>query len=481
MHRRCKNPPYFFTLTYYFLLKPKGGSHGTVKHRAFERVKTICITLLTVSMLVLAVIYIGGARFSADGTAIKTASLPEGAVVLGEDPPQALPIYQKELLPVSFAGIRYGSAGGGAYGSEQAAAALLEFAAEPMHLCLSQGAALTAVSAADYATAATGNFICLNFLSALPYQMLYALTGEGTAAAGSDTAISADRVLLSFTASGKTTLYLSDGISFYAADSGITVKPSELAAMANDSRLADFSVTENGIALSAAAPYAPKISLSTASLDAAQYAEVLTLLGYNPEAGISAASVAEDDFTGTAVAPHGTVRASGYALTYTAARDSGIAISNFLDIAKSELDIDMYDILQASISLAEQLRAIAPAALGGEGKMFLRGFYREEDVFTVVLGLYTDGIEICGGTYPYFAEIQVQNGMFVSVHFLFAALTKNSYSGALFPSLWQYNYAANSAAVDTLRLYYRAEELPAENLDPSWYFTGEKAEEVVTE
>lgn len=453
-----------------------------VKHRALERIKTILITLLTVSMLVLAVIYIGGARFSAGSTAIKTAPLPEGAVALGEDAPTTLPIYQKGLLPVSFAGIRYGGEGGGAYGTEQAATALLEFAAEPIHLCLSQGSALTSVSAADYAAAAEGNFICLNFLSALPYQMLYALTGEGTTAAGSDTAISADRVLLSFTASGKTTVYLSDGTSFYAADSGITVKPSELAAMANDSRLADFSVTENGIALSTAAPYAPKISLDAASLDATQYAEVLTLLGYKPEAGISAASVSDDDFTGTAVAPHGTVRASSHGLTYTAARDSGIAISDFLDIAKSELDIDMYDILQASISLAEQLRAIAPATLGGEGKLFLRGFYREEDnTFTVLLGLYTDGIEIRGDTYPYFAKIEVQNGMFVSLHFRFAVLTKNSYSGALFPSLWQYNYAAKNASVRTLRLCYRTEELPAENLDPSWYFTGEKAEEVVTE
>lgn len=452
-----------------------------VKHRVLERIKTILITLLTLSMLVLAVIYIGGARFSADSTAINTASLPEGAVVLGEDAPTTLPIYQKELLPVSFAGIRYGSAGGGAYGTEQAAAALLEFAAEPIHLCLSQGAAITSVSAADYAAAAEGNFICLNFLSALPYQMLYALTGEGTAAAGSDTAISADRVLLSFTASGKTTLYLSDGSSFYAADGGITVKPSELAAMANDSRLADFSVTENGIALSPAAPSAPKVSLSAASLDAAQYAEVLTLLGYKPEAGISAISDADDAFTGTAVAPHGTVRTSSYGLTYTAARDSGIAISDFLDIAKSELDIDMYDILQASISLAEQLCAIAPEALGGEGKLFLRGFYREEDTFTVLLGLHTDGIEISGSSYPYFAKIKVQNGMFVNLHFRFASLTNNSYSGVLFPSLWQYSYAANSASIDTLRLCYRADELPAENLDASWYFTGEKAEEVVAE
>lgn len=448
-----------------------------VKHSVPERIKTILITLLTLSMLVLAVIYIGGARFSAGSTAIKAADLPEGTVPLGQDAPTKQPIYAKELLPVSYAGIRYGSDGGGAYGTEQAAMALLDFAAEPIHACLSHGAAITAVTAADYAAAAKENFICLNFLSPLPYQMLYALTGEMSAAAGSDTAISADRVLLSFTASGKATLYLSDGTSFYAADAGITVKPSELAAMAHDSRLTDFSVTENGIAVSAASPHASKLSLSAASLDAVQYAEVLTLLGYKSEAGISA--VSDDAFTGTAVAPHGTMHTEPGILTYTAARDSGIAISDFLDTAKSELDIDMYDILTASIALAEQLRAITPEALGGEGKLYLEGFYREDDTFTVLLGLYTDGIRIGGNAYPYFAKLTVQNGMFKGMDLRFVSLTKNSYTGTLFPSLWQYNYAVKSAAVNTLHLCYRAEELPAESLDASWYFTGEKAQEVV--
>ncbi len=445
-------------------------------HNARERIKTILITLLTLSMLILAVIYIGGARFSSGSTALKTGSLPNDAVALGENAPQTLPIYTKELLPVSFASIRYGDAGGGAYGTEQAAWALFDFAADAIHRSLSQGASLTPVTAADYSAVTEGNFICLNFFAKLPYQMLYALTGEGTAAAGSDTAISADRLLLSFTANGKTVLYLSDGATYYAADGGITVKPSELAAMANDSRLADCTVTENGIALSSAAPHAPRISLAAASLDAAQYAEVLTLLGYKPEAGVSAASASDDVFTATVVAPHGTVRTGSRELTYTAARDSGIAISDFLDTAKSELDIDMYDILKACVSLAEQLRAIAPEALGGEGKIFLRGFYREDDTFTVLLGLYTGGVEIGGDAYPYFAKLQVQNGMFVSLHFRFAALTKSSYSGALFPSLWQYNYAAKNASVDMLHLCCRADTLPAENLEPSWYFTGEKAE-----
>lgn len=437
----------------------------------FKHLKTILIILLTLSMLLLAGIYIGGAQFSAGNTAIKTADLPEGAVPLGQDAPKKLPIYEKDLLPISFAGIRYGEQGGGAYGTEQAAKALFDFAAETIHACLSQGASITAVTAEQYAAATKGNCISLHFLSSLPYQMLYALTGEIAAAAGSETAISADRVLLSFTASGKTTLYLSNGSSFYAADGGITVKISELAAMAHDSRLRDFTLTESGIALSADSPAAPKVSIAPASLDAAQYANILSLLGYNPETGIAAVAATDGDFSGTAVAPHGTVRVDSAGLFYTAARDSGITISDFLDTAKSELDIGMYDILYASVSLVEQLRAIAPQVFGGEGEPYLAGFYRQDDIFTVVFGLCATDIEISGDAYPYFAKLTVQGGIFKSMDFRFANVRQNSYTGSLFPSAWPYTYAARSASLCTLRLYYRADALSDAWIDAAWYFT----------
>ncbi|MBQ5390415.1 MAG: hypothetical protein IIU58_05860, partial [Clostridia bacterium] len=359
-----------------------------VKITLFERVKTILITCLTLTMLLLAGIYIGGAQFSGGSTAIRTADLPSGAVALGKDAPNHLPIYQKELLPVSFAGIRYGGEGGGTYGTEQAASALFDFAAAPIHASLGKGASLTEISADDYAAAFQGNFIFLDLLSPLPYQMLYALTGEYVAPAGSDTAINADRLLLVCADNEKILLYLSDGKRFYAANGNVSLKHAELSAMANDSRLFDFSVTPSGIAICAGSPHAAELTLLASAPDAAQYAGILTLLGYNPDAGI--ATVA-DSVSIQAVAPHGTLHISDTALTYTAARDSGIPISDFLEIAKSELDIDMYDILQASVSLAEQLRAIAPLAFGGEGKLHLRGFYREDDTFTVELGLYTAG------------------------------------------------------------------------------------------
>ena len=301
--------------------------------------------------------------------------------------------------------------------------------------------------------------------------MLYALTGEYVAPAGSDTAINADRLLLVCADNEKILLYLSDGKRFYAANGNVSLKHAELSAMANDSRLFDFSVTPSGIAICAGSPHAAELTLLASAPDAAQYAGILTLLGYNPDAGI--ATVA-DSVSIQAVAPHGTLHISDTALTYTAAHDSGIPISDFLEIAKSELDIDMYDILQASVSLAEQLRAIAPLAFGGEGKLHLRGFYREDDTFTVELGLYTAGIAIHGDAYPYFARLTVQGGTLIGLDVRFLQLTRNAYIGTLFPSNWQYDHAAKSAELDTLRLTYRVQMLPAKSVVASWLFTGTK-------
>ncbi len=449
---------------------------------ASERIKTILITILTLSMLLLAGIYIGGAQFLSGGnSAIRASSLPSGTVPLGEDALLHQPVYEKNLLPVAFAGIRYGGEGGGAYGTEQAAQTLFTFAAEPIHLSLAKGATLAPVSAKVYTDAASGNFLCLNLLSALPYQMLYALTGEFSAPAGSSVAISADRLLLSFAEDGRVTLYLSDGHAFYQATGDAFVKPSELAAMAHDSRLADFSMTENGTLLSAASPRAPKLFLQTATLSEAQYASVLPLFGYKAEASLSPLTAdTSEGFTGTAVAPHGTLHTSGEGLLYTAARDSGIPLSDFLDTAKNELDIDMYDILLACVSLAEQLREIAPEAFGGKGSLYLSGFYRAEDLFTVQIGLCSDSIAVRGDAYPYFAKLTVQGGMFKSIDVRSLALTKNTFSGVLFPSLWQYRYAAENASVDTLRLLYRADALSDAACTASWYFTGTVQDTEVT-
>lgn len=445
-----------------------------IKLPLWQRVKTLLIVVLTLTMLLLAGIYIGGAHFAGGSAAIRTTALPIGTVAPGTDAALRLPVYKKGLLPLSAAAIRIGDAGGGAYGNEPAAGTLLSFAAEHIHTLLGQGASLTEVTANDFAAAKSGDHIGLNLLCALPYQMLYALTGEYTAPAGSTSAITADRLLLAFPKDGAAVLYLSDGAIFYKSETEISVKPAELSTLAHDSRLADFSMAENGILLSSAAPRAPRITLKRSTVTAAEYGAILPLFGYDPAAAVAPLS-AESRF-GTAVAPHGSLAVTEDGVLYTAARDSGIPISDFLDTAKSTLDIGIYDILLASVSLAESLREIAPSAFAEGGSLYLAGFFFAEDTYTVRLGLSADTIPVLGDAYPYFAEFSVQGGMLKRADVLFSALTQNSYTGMLFSSLWQYRYAAETARVDTLKLCYHISEWQNGWVDASWYFTGQKQE-----
>ena len=449
-----------------------------IKIPASERFKTILISLLTLSMLLLAGIYISGAQLAGGTAALGTKDLPDGAVALGQAATALSPLHEKNLLPVSFAAIRYGGEGGGTYGTEQAADTLFAFAADPIHALLSKEATLEKSSIGEYERALQGNYICIHLYGALPYQILYALTGEATAAAGSDTAINASRLLLSLADNGDASLYLADGEAVYAARGAVSLKSTELAALANDSRLSDCSILANGIALSAGSPHAAELSLAATTPDPGQYPAILSLLGYNPEAGIAGA---DEALWVQAVAPHGTLQISGTAMTYTAAKDSGIPISDFLDTPKSELDIDMYDFLAASVALAEQLRATAPDAFGGEGSLCVREFYRTEDGFAVELGLYTDSIILSGDAYPYFARLTARGGKWIAADIRFLHLTKNAYTGMLFPSDWQYQHAAKSAELSSLRLTYRVQRLPDTSVIATWLYTGTAKEAEVTE
>lgn len=448
------------------------------KRSAFERFKTILIVLLTLSMLLLAGIYIGGAQFSSGTIALKSQPLPEGTVKPGQDAPLRLPVYEKGLLPLSFAAIRYNGEGGGAYGTEQAAEALYAFAASAIHQSLAKDSTLSPATKELYTDATKGDCIYLHLLAPLPYQMLYALTGEATAVAGSDQAINADRLLLSFDESGKAILYLTDGTNYYMANGDVTFKVFELAAMANDSRLENFSF-KNAVAVSSASPRAPLLTLQSATVDTIQYNTILSLLGYDTDIGIAAA--ADAAIPADTIAPHGTVRLTDTSISYIAARDSGISLSDFLTTAKSELDMDMYDVLSASVALCEQIRTIAPKAFGGESTLFLRSFCREDDTFSITFGICQNSIEISGDAYPYFAKLTVQGGFFKSLDIRFLHLSRSAYTGMIFPSVWVYNYASKNASVSSLRLHYPVNTLPTVGLDPNWYFTGDTFEAEVSE
>lgn len=441
-----------------------------IKRSFAAKLRNLLITLLTLSMLLLAVLYIGGAQFAQGSAALRTDGLPEGAFPVGQNAPATEAVYEKGLLQAAFAGIRFAGVGGGAYGNEQAASALLEFAAEPIHLCLSAPAKLTETTEAEFSAAANNNFLYLDLPATLPYQMLYALTGEYTAAASSSAAVSADRLLLSFAEANKVTLYLSDGRKYYSSASSYAYKATEVAALANDSRLADFTLYAGGVPACVASPQAASLSLSANSeISEPQLEALLSLLGFKPAAPA-------DNATVTIVDPHGTLRLTGTRLVFSASRDGGIPVSDMLDTAKDTLDIGIYDILVGSVSLAEQLRAAIPDICGGDLSIYLSGFSHAEDTFTIVFGLANGGIPVGGSAYPYFMKLTVQNGRFRSIEARFLTVVKSSYTGTLFPSSWHYTHAEKSASLDTLRLHYRADFLPAEDLDAAWYYTGSEKE-----
>lgn len=445
-----------------------------IRQKPIEKLKNILIVLLTLSMLVLASVYIGGSQFTNGRAAISAGDMPSEAAKAGTAKDNITPIYEKDLLAVSYAGIRYGKKGGGAYGNEAAAAALADFAIEHIHTMLASDSRLLSLTKDEIASLTGENYIYLSLACALPYQVIYALSGEYEGPAQSSDAVSADRVLITFDIDGMAKLYISDGEKFYTATKQSSVPLSEIATLAGDSRLADFTLTDNCTAISNASPNAPRISiLSDVTLDSVQQSDILSCLGYNPETVPSTLSL---DTAVSTVSPLGTLEINGNAISYTAASDNGISLRSFLPAAKSAADLGLYDILFASVNLAESIREIAPQKLGGTLSVHLDGIYQSGGVYTVVLGLSESGIGICGKDFPYFAKFTVREGRFESIDIRFSEIQKSGYMSILFPAGWNYDHAVKDAVVKSFKLIYNTDTLPAENLIPEWHYTvGEEA------
>lgn len=437
----------------------------SVKMSFAARLRNFLIGLLTLSMLLLAGVYIGGAQFFSDSAALRTESLPSGTAPVGTQAPATETLSQKELLPIAFGAIRYGENGGGAYGGNAAASALFTFATEYVHACLGTGVTPEACTGADFSAAMANDYLFFDLLSPLPYQILYALTGDYAAPAHSNEAIHADRLLLTFPAADRATLYLSDGASFYRFSLHTEVKTTELQTLANDSRLSPFSLAANGVPKCEGAPSAGTLTLSTEAVASeAEYNGIFTLFGFR-------VAGAKEGTVQTVVDPHGTLRLTGTRLIFTASQDGGIAVSDMLGTAKDTLDIDLYDILEASVTLLERTRATLPESTGGPLSSYLAGFSREEDIYTVTFGLHTDGIAVRGNAFPCFAKMTVQGGRFRTVEIRFLRAEQNGYTGTLFPSVWHYTHAEKTARPNTLRLYYTLIGLSEENVEASWYYT----------
>ncbi len=438
-----------------------------IKQKPLETVKNIIISILTLSMLLLSVAYIGGSQFFKRKAAIVSEDMPTGSAKVGNALTSASDIYKKNLLCVSYAAIRYGEKGGGAHGGEAAAKALFDFALEHIHSMLSSSSTLIEASSSNAVT--DKNYIYISLASSLPYQVIYTLSGEYIGAAQSDLPIDADKLILTFDANGEATLYLSNGISTYTSSATSSISLPEAAALSGDSRLSDFFLTENLIAVSKSQSSASRLTLSAdAALTKEQRDAILSCLGYNPESIKSTA--AENEYFST-VSPLGTLDISSTAICYTAASDNGIPLSKFMPQSKDAASIGFYDILIASVNLVETIKDTAPQNLGGSLSLYLHGIYRESDIYTVVLGLFDGSASIMGEAYPYFAKLTVRDGMLWGLDMRFLKAQRSGYMSTLFPAEWNYLHAITKAPLLSFKLVYDLPSLPMEEIIPEWHYT----------
>ncbi len=442
--------------------------------RTIEYAKTGAILLLTVTMLLFAALYIGGAQFAA-GTAADTAiPLSGGAVPAGKEYTSVPALFERGLLFAEFAAVSDGAGSAGAFGFEPAAQAVYSFALQAVHDSLASGAEITEITEAEFCAAAAGRHVYLQFPSALPYQILYALTGEAVSAAKAD-AFTVERLFLRVSEDGKAILYTSGRGQYRCADAGAWVSLVELGLLAADDRLAPVEFTASGIALCEKSPAVYPVSLTRGGafgMDNAAYRAILYLLGYNPDRASAAYSF---ETVRTIVEPHGTFSLSDTMLVYSAAKDSGISIADFLSAAKSELDVGLYDALEAAAQMAERLREIAPQAFGGAAGYFVKDVYRDGDAYTVIFGYELNSIEITGAALPYFAKITVQNGRFKRIEARGLLCTQGSYRNTLFPSGWCYRYAADETDIEAIRLIYPAVKESVDERNASWYIRESEA------
>ncbi len=437
----------------------------TYRRSPMRNILTATVVVLTAVMLFLAAFYVGVTQFSRGGSAISLDKMPSGNVSVGSSYTESTPLYEKGLLPISYAAIVFGGRGGGVHGSGDAAKAILDFGSEPIHTSLSSGAVFSEIDENEFLAASYGDYLFLDFLSPLPYQIIYAMTGEYTAAARSEVAINIDRVILSFPKNDSATLFFSDGEHFYTSDKLSGISHFEALALAGDSRLDAFTLNACGVPTSTATPMLSQLSaFIPASLSNDEIESLFTLFGYDE----SRPHLTE------AVAPHGTMQITDVGLIFGGATEGGIHVSDFLPSPKNSLDITMYDILLGGVSLTESITRSAGGLLSG-ATPFLKGFYRDADVYTVVFGVAVDSVEISGETYPFFAKITVSGGRFTDVAINFLSVERVGHPLPVFHSQWQYAHAKESANPITLRLGYNLSLLPTRELSPAWYFT-EKTE-----
>lgn len=429
-----------------------------------EKFKTALLACLVVLMLAAAGIYIGGSQFMHTGAAQSRTPLPDGAVRAGADAPAVRTLADAGLLAPEAAVVSAAGKTVGAFAGDIPSAAI-DLAYPLLHQALAADATLTETDATALADAAAGDCILLQFAGALPYQVLYALTGDIEKAAAADRAFNADTVLLAFDGAGAGRLYLTDGTSFAVSDKPLAVRTGALAALTASDALADAVLADNLVPLGTVGVTAFPVTVTDGAahpLGAEASRDLLTLFAFNPDRHRLSAQ--------TVVEPHGSLSVTAARVTFAASRDGGIPLASFLESSPDARDIGIYDVLTAAAAFADRLREIDAENFGGAGRRFLKQFYKDGDGYTAVFGLTYGGIELVGDAMPTFLTLTASGGMFTAVTVSRVSVSRAGAGLMLFPAAWQYETAAAATAggIHRMRLCY-AVEAQDTACDAAWY------------
>ena len=289
-----------------------------------EKCKTILLVCLIVLMLAAAGVYIGGSQFARAGAADVRTLPPDGTVPVGTDAPATRTLADAGLLVPEAAAVRAGSTTVGAFAGD-IPDTVTSLAFPLIHAALAADATLSDTTAQALADAAAGNFILLRLPGALPYQLLYALTGDVDKAAASDHAVSADVLLLAFDGDGTGRLFLSDGTTCAVSDKPIPVRMGTLTALTGSENLSAVTVADNLLPVGDVSVTIFPLTVEDGAdhpLSADAGNALLSLFAFNPDRHrLSAQSVVE---------PHGSLTLSRARMTFAASREGGIPMASFL-------------------------------------------------------------------------------------------------------------------------------------------------------
>lgn len=431
-----------------------------------EKCKTAFLCFLIVLMLVAAGTYIGGAQFSHSGSADTRTSLPSGIVPMGEDAPDSRSLTESGLLSPEAVVVSAAGRVTGAFAADipEAATAL----AYPLiHEALGGDATLTETARATVLAATAGNYLFLRLRNALPYQLLYALTGDIEKAADADFACSANALLLAFGADGTGRLYLVADESCFVSDKLLSVRTDALTVLVSDGKMTDTILTKQLVPVGSASYTAFPIAVEQGDahpLSAEAWHALLMLFDFNPDRYRTTVQ--------TVVEPHGSLSITAMHVDFTASQDGGIRVASFLETGKDARDIDIYDILTAAATVVSRLRDIDADNFGGDATPYLMSFYREGNGYTLTFGLCCDGIALAGKEVEPFLTLTTSGGMFTAATVRRICVSRTGSALTLFSAAWQYTAAVRAADANGLRrlcLLYQIDALPLDTCDAAWY------------